>query len=74
MSLDATPEPTLNDLKGRLETIESAWSLATTPRQRATINEDFKRLAESIQQKYGAEGKRVVDEVVRKHQALQRPR
>lgn len=74
MSLDDTPEPTLRELKGRLETIQTEWALATTPAARAGINEEFKRLAESIRQKFGAEGKRVVDEVVAKNMALRRPR
>jgi hypothetical protein len=57
MSLDAAPEPTVVDLKGRLETIQSAWILARTPEKRAKLNEDFKQLAEEIRQRYGEEGK-----------------
>jgi len=74
MSLDTVPEPSLSELKGRLETIQSAWTLASTPSKRAAINEDFKRLAEVIQEKFGAEGKMVVDAVVSRHLALQHPR
>ena len=74
MSLEGEREPTLGDLKGRLETIQSAWSLARTPVQRAEINQDFKQLAEEIKQKFGADGKKVVDYVVSKHMALQRPK
>ena len=74
MSLDATPEPSLEDLKGRLETIQSAWMLARTTEMRAKLNEDFKRLAEEITRKHGAEGKKAVDFVVAKHMRLQHPR
>ncbi len=74
MSLDSAPEPSLREMKGRLETIQSAWTLASTSARRAEINEDFKRLAEQIKQKFGAEGKKVVDAVVAKQMALQHPR
>ena len=74
MSLDAEPEPSLRDLKGRLETIESAWWLATTPSQRAQSNEDFKQLADEIKKKFGEQGKKVVEALVAKHIDLQRPR
>jgi len=74
MSLDSVPEPNLRELKGRLETIQTEWTLARTPTERAEINEDFKRLAEEIKKKFGAEGKKVVDAVVSRHMALQHPR
>jgi hypothetical protein len=74
MSLDAVPEPSVKELKGRLETIESAWILARTPEKKAKLNEDFKQLAEEIKRKHGAEGKNAVDAVVAKHIELQRPR
>jgi len=74
MSLDQAPEPTLQELRGRLETLQGAWMLAATPVRRKELNEKFKALAEEIKQKYGAEGKKVVDQVVAKHMQLQRTR
>jgi hypothetical protein len=74
MSLDQAPEPTLQEMKGRLETIEGAWLLASSPGWRKDLNEKFKALAEEITQKYGAEGKKVVDQVVARHKQMQWPR
>lgn len=74
MSLDQAPEPTLQELRGRLETIQGAWMLAADPKRRKELNEKFKALAEEIKQKHGADGKKVVDQVVAKHMQLQRTR
>ncbi len=74
MSLDQAPEPTLSEMKGRLETLEGAWMLAYTPDAKSNLNEKFKALAEEIKQKYGADGKRVVDQVIAKHLQLQKIR
>lgn len=74
MSLDQAPEPTLKVMKGRLETLERAWMLATSPDSRKELNEKFKTLAEEIKRKYGQEGKMVVDQVVARHMSIQRPR
>ena len=70
MSLDDAPPPTLKVMKGRLEAVETAWSIATNPAKRKEINEEFKALAEEIKRSFGEEGKKAVDEVVAKHKAL----
>jgi len=74
MSLDQAPEPTLKELKGRLETLEGAWMLAPTLDSRNSLNEKFKALADEIKEKYGPEGKKVVDQVLAKHRELQKVR
>ena len=74
MSLDQAPEPTLDEMKGRLETLEGAWMLASSPGRRNDLNEKFKVLADEIRQKFGEEGKKVVDQVVAKHLQIQRTR
>jgi len=70
MSLDDAPPPTLKLMKGKLESIETAWTIATQPAQRKEINEEFKVLAEEIKKRFGEEGARAVNEVVAKHKAL----
>ncbi len=72
MSLDQAPESTLKELKGRLETLQSAWIIAMSLERRRQLNEQFKALAGQIEQKYGPEGKKVVDYVVAKQMALKR--
>ncbi len=72
MSLDQAPEPTLKELKGRLETIQSSWIISMSLERRNQLNEQFKALAEQIKQKYGADGKKAVDFVVAKQMALKR--
>lgn len=74
MSLDQAPGPTLELMKGRLETLEGAWMLATSPDSRSELNEKFKALAEEIERKYGQEGKKVVEQVVARHMRMQWPR
>ena len=49
MSLDEAPAPTLRIMKGRLESIETAWSIAPNPDQRREINEEFTALAEEAE-------------------------
>lgn len=70
MSLDDAPTPTLRLMKGRLEAIETAWTIATQPAHRREINEEFKSLAEEIKRRFGDEGVKAVNEVVAKHKAL----
>ena len=70
MSLDDTPPPTLKLMKGRLESIETAWTIATQPAKRKEINEEFKSLAEEIKRKFGEEGARAVNDVLAKHKEL----
>ena len=70
MSLDDAPPPTLKLMKGRLESIETAWTIATQPAKRKEINEEFKSLAEEIKKRFGEEGTRAVDEVLKKHKEL----
>jgi hypothetical protein len=70
MSLDDAPAPTLALMKGRLESIETAWNIASNSARRREINEEFKALAEEIKTRYGEDGARAVNEVVAKHQRL----
>ena len=70
MSLDDAPAPTLRIMKGRLESIETEWTIATLPAKRKEINEEFKALAEEIKRIFGEEGRRAVNEVVAKHKQL----
>ena len=74
MSLDQSPEPTLSEMKGRLENLEGAWNLAASPDTRRELNEKFKALADEIRQKFGQDGKKAVDQVVARHMQLQRAR
>jgi hypothetical protein len=70
MSLDDAPAPTLKIMKGRLENIETAWTMASNLDERREINEEFKALAEEIKRGFGEDGTRVVNDVVAKHKAL----
>jgi hypothetical protein len=70
MSLDDAPAPTLKIMKGRLENIETAWTMASNPDERREINEEFKALAEEIKRGFGEDGTKVVNDVVTKHKAL----
>ncbi len=70
MSLDDAPAPTLRLMKGRLESIETAWTIASSPHQRREINEEFKALSEEIKRRFGEDGARAVNEVLAKHKAL----
>lgn len=70
MSLDEPPAPTLRLMKGKLESIEDAWSIATNQATRKAINEEFKALAEQIKTKYGDDGVRAVNEVIARHKAV----
>jgi hypothetical protein len=70
MSLDDAPAPTLARMKGRLESIETAWNIASSSAKRKEINEEFKALADEIKRRYGEEGARAVNEIVAKHQRL----
>jgi hypothetical protein len=70
MSLDDAPAPTLKIMKGRLENIETAWTMAAHPAERRVINEEFKALADEIKRRFGDDGTRAVNEVVAKHKAL----
>jgi len=74
MSLDDAPAPTLEIMKGRLETLETEWTIATRPSKRKQINEEFKSLASEIKRIFGEDGARAVDEVVAKHKSLNFPR
>ena len=64
------PPPTLRTMKGRLETIETAWMMAMQPSKRREIDQEFKDLAEEIKSKFGEEGSMVVNEVLAKHKGL----
>ena len=68
--MDDAPAPTLRVMKGRLESIETEWAIATQPARRKEINEEFKALADEIKRIFGEEGKRAVNEVVEKHKKL----
>jgi hypothetical protein len=70
MSLDQAPERTLRELKGRLETIYSAWVIETNLERRKQLNERFKSIAEEMNRKFGAEGKKAVDYIVAKQMHL----
>jgi hypothetical protein len=70
MSLDDAPPPSLMLMKGRLEAIETSWTIATQPAKRREINEEFKALAEDIKKRFGKEGAKAVDEVVARHKEL----
>lgn len=69
MSLDAPPA-SLRVMKGRLETIETEWTLAMEPKRRKELNEEFKTMAEEIKRTFGEEGKKAVDQVIAKHRSL----
>jgi hypothetical protein len=69
MSLDQPP-PSLRVMKGRLETIETEWTLATDPKRRKELNEEFKTMADEIKRTFGEDGRKVVDQVVAKHRGL----
>ena len=69
MSLDAPPA-SLRVMKGRLETIETECTLATEPKRRKELNEEFKTMADEIKKTFGEEGRKVVDQVVAKHRGL----
>lgn len=70
MSLGEAPPPDLELLKGRLETIETEWMLATNTRRRKELNEEFMAFAEDIKAAFGEQGKRVVDGVLARHKGL----
>lgn len=70
MSLDDAPAPTLKIMKGRLENIETAWTMAAHPAERRVINEEFNALADEIKRKSGDDGTRAVNEAVAKHKTL----
>jgi len=70
MSLDDAPPPSLMLMKGRLEAIETAWTIASQPAKRKEINEEFKTLAEEIKRTFGKDGAKAVDEVVARHKGL----
>ena len=70
MSLDDAPAPTLRLMKGKLEAIETSWTLATHPSQRRVINEEFKSVADEIKRRFGEEGARAVNELLAKHKEL----
>ncbi len=70
MSLDDAPAPTLKIMKGRLENIETAWTIAAHPDERREINEEFKALSGDIKRRFGEDGARAVNEVLAKHKAL----
>ncbi len=74
MSLDQAPEPTLHEMKGRLESIHTAWIMAPSLAKRKQLNDEFKALAEEIKMKYGADGKKAVDYVLAKHLELKQSR
>ena len=74
MSLSGRPEPSLAEMRARLESLLTPWLLATTPAAKADADEDFKALAEKITQRWGAEGKKIVDAVLAKRAAMERPR
>ena len=68
--MDDAPAPTLKTMKGRLENIETAWTMAAHPDKRYEINEEFKALADDIKRRFGEEGARAVNDVLARHKAL----
>jgi hypothetical protein len=70
MSLDDAPAPTLKIMKGRLESIETEWTIAAQPAKRKEINDEFKALAEEIKRTFGEEGAKAVNQVVARHRQL----
>ncbi|TLX99932.1 MAG: hypothetical protein E6K95_08960 [Thaumarchaeota archaeon] len=60
MSLDAPPA-SLRVMKGRLETIETEWTLATEPKRRKELNEEFKMMADEIKKTFRAAKARARD-------------
>ena len=69
MSLDEPPA-SLRVMKGRLETIETEWTLATDPKRRKELNDEFKAMADGIKKTFGEEGRKAVEQVVAKHRGL----
>jgi len=70
MSLGDAPAPSLRIMKGRLETLETEWSLATEPKKRKELDEEFKVLADEIKRTFGEDGAKVVEQVLAKHREL----
>lgn len=70
MSLEDAPAPTLRLMKGRLEAIETAWTLASNSSKRKAIDQEFKNLAEEIKKRLGEDGVKAVNDVLAKHKAL----
>jgi hypothetical protein len=67
MSLEDAPAASLQQLAGRLETLESEWAIAPTRERRKQIDDAFKALSAQIKERFGAEGQRVVDQLLAKH-------
>ena len=67
MSLEDTAPPTLRQLVGRLETLESEWAIATTRARRKEIDDTFRSLSAEIGKRFGEEGQRAVNQLLAKH-------
>jgi chaperonin cofactor prefoldin len=70
MSLEGKTDVSLEQLAGRLETLESDWAIAATKERRKEIDNEFEALAEQIKEKYGAKGERVLDYFLARHRRL----
>lgn len=70
MSLEDRPEASLEQLAGRLETLESEWAIAATKERRREIDSEFKVLADQIREKFGASGERVLESFLARHKRL----
>lgn len=67
MSLSDAPPATLSQLRGRLETLQSEWTIAPSRARREEIDAEFKALAAEIRQKFGHEGQKAVEELLARH-------
>lgn len=72
MSLDQQGEPSLQQMKGMLETIQAAYLIEFNTARRRDLNEEFKALAARMVSRFGSDGKAAVESVARKHQKLLR--
>jgi len=67
MSLEDAPDQTLRQLMGRLQTLESEWTITTTRARRREIDEEFKALSAKVRDEFGIEGERAINELLAKH-------
>jgi chaperonin cofactor prefoldin len=70
MTLESKPEASLEQLAGRLETLETEWAISATKERRKAIDDEFEALAGQIKEKFGAKGDRVVDYFLARHRRL----
>jgi chaperonin cofactor prefoldin len=70
MSLEGKSDVSLEQLGGKLETLESEWAIAATKERRKEIDNEFEALAEQIKENFGAKGERMVDYFLARHRRL----